>query len=171
MLKNVPEEALSSILAAVERFPGGASRSQIAKALTPASPPRTLQFQLRRLVAANRLVLAGKGRAARYSLPQTQAGIPSDPSAPARPETPAIPLSPASIALRAYLSQPVAVRKPASYNRQFLDAYRPNESFYLTSEERAHLAEVGSPKFADAPDGWSRAAERRGKAGASFQYR
>jgi len=153
MLKNVPEEALSSILAAVERYPKGANRAEIVRALTPARPPRTLQFQLRHLVGANRLVLAGKGRAARYSLPQTQAGIPSDPSAPARPETPAIPLSPASIALRAYLSQPVAVRKPAGYDRQFLDAYRPNESFYLTEDERAHLAEVGSPKFADAPAG------------------
>jgi Fic family protein len=32
------------------------------------------------------------------------------------------------------------------YNRQFLDGYRPNTSFYLSPKERAHLAEAGKTK-------------------------
>jgi hypothetical protein len=30
------------------------------------------------------------------------------------------------------------------YNREFLDGYRPNVRFYLSAEERAHLASIGA---------------------------
>ncbi|HXM13582.1 MAG TPA: Fic family protein, partial [Terriglobales bacterium] len=40
-------------------------------------------------------------------------------------------------------------RKPVGYNREFLDSYRPNETFYLSEEQRAHLAQVGKPNFED----------------------
>jgi len=61
----------------------------------------------------------------------------------------AVPLSAASQEMRAYLSQPLNARKPVGYNREFLDSYRPNETFYLSEEQRAHLAQVGKPNFAD----------------------
>ena len=62
-------------------------------------------------------------------------------------EEAAVPLSPASQDMRAYLSQPLNARKPVGYNREFLDSYRPNETFYLSEEQRAHLAQVGKPNF------------------------
>jgi len=43
-----------------------------------------------------------------------------------------VPLSPEGAEIRTYLSQPVEARKPAGYNRAFLDSYRPNVSFYLS---------------------------------------
>ncbi|ESW64737.1 hypothetical protein NKL07_01620 [Mesorhizobium sp. C280B] len=46
------------------------------------------------------------------------------------------PLSEPGAEIQAY------VRKPIGYNRAFLESYRPNESFYLTAAERAHLREV-----------------------------
>ena len=60
-----------------------------------------------------------------------------------------MPLSAASQEMRAYLSQPLNARKPVGYNREFLDSYRPNETFYLSEEQRAHLAQVGKPNFDD----------------------
>jgi hypothetical protein len=51
--------------------------------------------------------------------------------------------------MRTYLNQSINARKPVGYNREFLDSYRPNETFYLSEEQRAHLAQVGKPNFAD----------------------
>ena len=34
-------------------------------------------------------------------------------------------------------------------SRKFLDSYRPNETFYLSEEQRTHLAQVGKPNFDD----------------------
>jgi Fic family protein len=59
-----------------------------------------------------------------------------------------VPLSAESEKIREYLRQPSVTRKAVGYNRQFLDGYRPNTSFYLTAKEQAHLAEVGKTKVA-----------------------
>ena len=75
-------------------------------------------------------------------------GTGSEPPKPAAPVPPpadtteeeAVPLSTASQEMRSYLSQSVNTRKPVGYNREFLDSYRPNETFYLSQEQRAHLA-------------------------------
>ena len=73
---------------------------------------------------------------------------PAAPAAAAEAEE-AVPLSAASKEIRRCLSQPVTARKPVGYNREFLDSYRPNKTFYLSEEQRAHLAQVGKPNFAD----------------------
>ena len=127
-------------------MPGGASLGDVADVLEPRLPVRTLQYRLKYLVDAGRLLKEGDGRWAKYRLPPPQsAGV--VPAAEAEGEE-AVPLSPASIAIRRYLSQALAARRPVGYNRQFLDSYRPNASFYLSPAERAHLAEVGKPNFA-----------------------
>ncbi|HEX9201968.1 MAG TPA: Fic family protein [Acidobacteriaceae bacterium] len=148
MARRIPEESLLAILAIVRRHSEGASRADIAEALMPKLPPRTLQFRLKSLVDAGRLATRGQGRAARYSLPETQQGPATVPTARTDAEETVVPLSPASAAIRRYLRQPVAARKPVGYNRQFLDSYRPNVSFYLTPAERAKLADTRRPNFA-----------------------
>lgn len=152
--RSIPDEALSAILAAVLRHSGGASRADIAEALTPKVPTRTLQFRLKYLVDAGRLIRKGAGRAAKYSLPETQhgPGAPA-PAAQIGEEKAIVPLSTTSAEIRRYLSQPLAARKPAGYNRQFLDSYRPNASFYLSLAERTRLAEIGKPNFAETAAG------------------
>lgn len=64
-----------------------------------------------------------------------------------------LPLSKPGTEIKAYVRKPPEVRKPVGYNRAFLDAYRPNETFYLTAAERAHLREVGTPAIAPQPAG------------------
>ncbi|MGA2218143.1 MAG: Fic family protein [Terracidiphilus sp.] len=149
MPKRIPEEAFSAILAAVERQPEGASRTDIAEALTSKLPSRTLQSHLKSLIDAGRLVPRGDGRATKYTMPQTpQSPIPPNPATSAKAEEAVVPLSTASANVRRYLSQPPAARKPAGYNRHFLDSYQPNDSSYLSPAERARLAEIGRPNFA-----------------------
>jgi len=152
--KRISEAALAEILAAVERHPGGASRTDIAEILTPELPPRTLQFRLKHLVDAGRLAKIGEGRSAKYSLLSTQREPTSiTPADRGGTEESVVPLSTRSTSIRRYLSQPLTVRRPVGYNRQFLDSYRPNDSFYLSTTERARLAEAGRQNFTTAAAG------------------
>jgi hypothetical protein len=156
MPPRIPEETLAAIEKAVAQHPEGASLSDVAEALPERLADRTLQYRLKYLVDKGRLITEGEGRRwTRYRLPAAEAeprALTADkPAAVAaaaeKTEEEAVPLSPASQDMRAYLSQPLNARKPVGYNREFLDSYRPNETFYLSEEQRAHLAQVGKPNF------------------------
>ena len=156
MAKRIPEQALAAIEKAVQLRPEGADLPQIAGALNQPVPKRTLQYRLRYLVDEGRLVKEGDDRWAKYHLPPPAEARPAAHAdeAPAAPATAAegeeaVPLSDASKEIRQYLSQSVAARKPVGYKREFLDSYRPNETSYLSEEQRAHLAQVGKPNFED----------------------
>ena len=58
-------------------------------------------------------------------------------------------LTDAAIEVLNHVRQPREARVPVGYNREFLDAYRPNETFYLTEDQRARLRATG---IADADD-------------------
>jgi hypothetical protein len=157
LAKRIPEEALTAIEKAVELRPEGADLPAIAGTLKPPVPKRTLQYRLRYLVDAGRLVKEGDDRWAKYHLPTTAPAktpaLETPATAPAavaeEEEAAVVPLSPASKEIRRYLSQNVTARKPVGYRREFLESYRPNETFYLSEAQRAHLAQVGKPNFED----------------------
>jgi hypothetical protein len=123
------------------------TRQEIAAALKAAAPPlRTLQYHLKQLVDQKRLVREGKRRGARYHGPRiAEAG--TDEAKAAGAEV-TLPLSREGAEIQAYVREPVGARKPVGYDRSFLDAYRPNATFYLTEQERAHLHDVGTPQIA-----------------------
>ena len=140
MPRPIPAEELDQIEKTVRAHPRITS-AEIAEVLGGQVPRRTLQFRLKRLVDNGRIQREGEGRWARYSAPGAE-------PATAQPETVAdeavVPLSPESQEIRAYLRQPLAARKPVGYNREFLNAYRPGETFYLPEGARARLAEIGA---------------------------
>lgn len=127
------------------QFPGGASAAQITGALAEPGARRTLQYRLRALVDAGRLRLIGDGRAARYHHGDEIIAQP-------RPAD-IVPISLEGSAVLAYVRQSVAVRQPVGYERSFLDRYRPNETFYLTQQQRDHLAIIGKPQIEAAAAG------------------
>jgi hypothetical protein len=152
MPKRIPEADLAAILEIVESHANGASLRDITTALKPQLAPRTLQYRLKYLVDKGRLVAEGAGRRwAKYRVPPSQAApeVVAAAKPAAEEEAAAVPLSPSSAEIRRYLEQPLAARKPVGYNREFLDSYRPNETFYLSQAQRAHLAQVGKPDFDD----------------------
>lgn len=153
MAQRIPEEELAAIEAAVRHHPGGATAWQIAEELRAKLPLRTLQHRLKNLVGAGRLVKEGGRRWAKYRLPEeARAALAGEAKLEAEAEV-SIRLSPASAEIRKYLRKSPADRKPVGYNRDFLDSYRPNVSFYLSEAERAHLGEVGKPDFTGEPAG------------------
>src|SRR4051812_16839756 len=143
-MKDIAEDLLT-VVDFVRQNADGARSSEITRALKEV-PQRTLQRWLKGLVEEGRLTQEGKGPAARYRLPRAADERPKETKAgqatrgEERPEEALVPLSAESQKIRDYLRQTSAARKPVGYNRQFLDGYRPNTTFYLSPEERAHLA-------------------------------
>ena len=140
MPRLIPTDELDQIENAV-RAHSGITSAEIADVLGEQVPRRTLQFRLKRLVDDGRVVREGEGRWTRYSAPGA-APAPAQPEAAA--DEAAVALTPESQEIRAYLRQPLAARKPVGYNREFLNAYRPGETFYLPEGARARLAEIGA---------------------------
>ena len=155
MARRIQEQDLREIEEAVRPHPEGMTAQQIADALASAPPRRTLQYRLKSLVDEGRLAMEGEGRWARYRAPRIAkaAGkVAGEAEARAVGEA-VLPLSKAGREIQGRVRQPLAARKPVGYNRGFLDSYRPNDTFYLSAEQRAHLHKVGTPKIAPQPAG------------------
>ena len=155
MAKPVPEQDLKVIEGVVRSRPGGVTVGEIAAALEAGLPRRTLQYRLKHLVDAGRLARKGEGRWTRYCLPPVagRAELELSPIQVKAYGAGVVPLSEEGVEIRAYVRQPVAARKPAGYNRDFLDSYRPNESAWLTERERAHLHGIGRRNMSEQPAG------------------
>ena len=130
---------------------------QVADALEDGLPRRTLQYRLKALVDDRRLFMEGSGRWARYRAPRAIA-VSAGPvffefSVGAASGVVLPPLSEAGARIREYVRQPPQARKPMGYDSDVLDAYRPNETFYLAPAERAQLREIGTPEAAEQPAG------------------
>jgi Fic/DOC family len=153
--RRILEEDLRAIEEVVRHHPEGVTVQQVEDALKSAPPRRTLQYRLKYLVDSKRISMEGEGRWARYRVPRVVEGVGV---AVARGEARAegealLPLSRPALEIQDYVRMPPEARKPVGYDRAFLDSYRPNESFYLSSAEREHLREVGTPTIAAQPAG------------------
>ena len=154
MARRIPDEDLKAIENILRGHADGMTAQEIAEALE-APPRRTLQYRLKSLVDDGRLVMVGEGRWARYFVPAlgpTAAAAAGKAEAKAEGEA-LLPLSEAGREIEGYVHKPQEARKPVGYSRAFLDSYRPNETFYLSAEERAHLREVGTQNIAEQPAG------------------
>lgn len=143
---------MQAIVDAVRRRPEGVTAQQIATSLGATPPRRTLQYRLKSLVDSKRLIMEGEGRWARYRTPRIETAMAGEGELKARGEV-QLPLSKPGAEIQAYVREPPEARKPVGYSRAFLDSYRPNNTFYLSAAERAHLRNVGTPKIAEQPAG------------------
>ena len=118
---------------------------------------RTIQRLIAKLIERHQIVARGEGRARRYFPSGANAGINAllvgTESFP-----PFVPLSADSQDILAYIDQPLEARKPVGYQRDFLYAYQPNETWYLSESLRRQLLKMGRTADADEPAGtYSRA--------------
>ena len=156
MAKPIPERALRVIEEVVGQYPEGVTARQIGDALAPVPALRTLQYHLKSLIDAHRIVMVGRGRSARYVLPSevsvsvsVTAGRPT-----ARVRVEVIPqLSEAGAEIQGYVTAPLEARSPVGYNRAFLDDYVPNGTAYLSVTERDELWRIGTPEVTTEPAG------------------
>ncbi|HEX7817466.1 Fic family protein [Dyella sp.] len=101
--------------------------------------------RLKRLVADGKVLVEGKARNTRYSLPALQpAERVAATSSPGQPTAPGgISWSRSGQALLQKLAMPMAAREPVSYRRELLDNYIPGESSLLQQNLAADLLEEG----------------------------
>lgn len=131
----------------------------LAELLTahPVIARRTAQRLIARLIDNGEIVARGEGRARRYLPAHAPSGNGALP--PPLDRFPAfIPLSADSTDILAYIDQPAQARKPVGYQRDFLDAYRPNATWYLSASLRRQLRKMGATTDIDQAAGtYSRA--------------
>jgi Fic family protein len=153
-----------AILQHIAQSPSGLGMDALCAAF-PAVPRRTLQRRLAALVQAQGVVLLGRGRGARYVLPEmrpetkvlspslTFASLVAHEPGADYPTEAYVPTSPEGEAIKAYVRQPRHLRKPVGYQQQFLEAYQPNVTAYLPPPLRAQLHVLGQSPAAQTPAG------------------
>lgn len=148
MARQVPEEELEAVVRVVATSESAVSMDDIAASLRDL-PRRTLQRRVAALLEQRRLVQEGRARASRYRVPERKGkvihadvteGVAFREEGDAR-----LPVSEEGRAIRQLIRRPIQNRQPVGYNRQFLDQYRPNHSFYLSAALRQRLFELGRP--------------------------
>jgi Fic family protein len=127
-------DRLRELLAAA---PSGLLIDAIARQSNLELDRRTLLRRLESLAQSGEIVTSGKGRSTRYA----SSKAPALPKSPVQPDM-FVPLSKAASEVLRLISRPASERKPVSYNRGFLDDYRPNRSSYLTPAEKKRLREI-----------------------------
>jgi hypothetical protein len=111
----------------------------------PQIPRRTAQRWIQRLLREGKVRGTGKARARRYlavQAPATGADFAD-----------LIPLSADSRDILAYVDQPLQARTPVGYQRDFLDDYEPDRTWYLPAPLRRQLRRMGDTGQADRPAG------------------
>jgi len=106
----------------------GAGRDAIRKGVAREVSETTVWRAMKRLVDEGRLEVSGKGRATGYQI----AG---------------------AAVVRAHLSTPYNRRPPVTHRPEFLDAYVPRKTWYLSEADRARLLEAGRPQGGELPAG------------------
>lgn len=114
---------------------------------------RTAQRWISQMIASGLVCAHGEGRSRRYF------AAPGAPATEARDRFPDfIPLSADSADVLAYVDQTLAARTPVGYQRDFLEAYQPNRTGYLSEPLRRQLHRIGRTPQTEAPAGtYSRA--------------
>lgn len=150
MPKQVSQAEYDALLEIISRFPDGALTGEIVEAMSDGLSRRTLLRRLNNLLEDGRLVRAGKGRATRYrSRVVTETIVEHLKAGSSVHGERYVPVSEKGAEIRHLVRQPRENRQPVAYNRHFLDSYRPNETYYLTEENRRQLLEMGkSPEQA-----------------------
>jgi Fic family protein len=156
MPKMIPEQELAAILAIVADHPEGVQVAAIRNGLAFDLPPRMLQRRLALLVDQKRLLAEGSGKGRHYRLPPGDvvveaSGLELKASFGEIEFYP--PISPEGAAIKRAIREPLQNRSPVGYNRSFLDAYRPNLTFYLPAETRQRLHDMGRSPDGQRPAG------------------
>lgn len=155
MPKILPKDLDDRIISFIVHSPKGASFGEILASLGGAISDRSLHRRLDGMVTAKQLARTGKARAVKYVIPRREANLAVNEEADtliAKAEI-YVPMSDGGRDVRAYVREPIQKRRPVGYNREFLERYLPNDTFYLTGDHRGHLHQIGRSPGGERPVG------------------
>jgi hypothetical protein len=155
----------ATLLASIQASPGGITLARLLS-LHPQLAKRSAQRWVSQYVSQGAIGYVGEGPARRYvpqALAVQRSGSLVDSAHPPVNSFPSyIPVSADSQDILAYINQPLAARKPVGYQREFLEAYQPNVTWYLPQSLRHQLHAMGSTAHTVQPAGtYSRATLNR----------
>ena len=135
--------AIATLASAGQKLVSSTQLIEVTRSSLPA-----VKRMLSKLVEEGRIEVTGKARATRYRLLPADAPVATSvPASPTPAEVVASRAAPtwraASLALRQQLTLPLAARVPVTYRREFVDSYKPNETFLLPQELAEELAALG----------------------------
>lgn len=155
MPRVIRAEELDQIVEIIGRFPNGAELDEVLAALGHEFSRRTLQRRLADLIAKERVTGGREQKSFKYRLAPISGALAvalPGVQVEARGEV-YVPTSPEGAEIKAYVRQPVQGRRPVGYNIEFLDAYRPNKTWYLPDKLREQLHTMGRSPADHAPAG------------------
>jgi hypothetical protein len=146
----------TALLRAIQAAESGLTLAELL-AVCPGIARRTAQRLIAKLINSGQVAASGEGRARRYFLADAELDAGAV-AVGADRFPPFIPVSADSQDILAYIDQRLEARKPVGYQRDFLDAYRPNQTWYLSDSLRRQLHRMGRTPDIDQPAGtYSRA--------------
>lgn len=124
----------------------------------PEIPRRTIQRQIVNLTKAGEILASGNSKSRRYFDASHEKSKNEVPKSGKEVYPKFIPLSADSKDILSYIDQSFEARKPIGYQSDFLESYRPNETWYLSEPLRRQLYKMGKAGEIDEPAGtYSRA--------------
>ncbi|MDD5329323.1 MAG: Fic family protein [Sulfuricella sp.] len=140
----------TELLRSIEVSPAGLTLAELL-VRHPGVARRTAQRRISRMIEAGQITASGEGRARRYFAGRAIDVV----AAASQPDTfpDSIPLSADSRDILAYIERPFEARTPVGYQRDFLDAYQPNKTWYLSEPLRRQLHNTGRTSQIGAPAG------------------
>jgi hypothetical protein len=164
MVHNNPASELQTILDIVLEHPDGigisALENALAQRLGKSMISRTLQRKLNRLIDDQQLSVTGKSVSLVYKPGVKNAVTPLIGVAAATAIASAalttelyVPTSAEGALVRDHVRQALMHRRPVGYQREFLEAYKPGETWYLSESTRAQLHEMGRTPADELPAG------------------
>jgi fido (protein-threonine AMPylation protein) len=161
MLRIIASEEQLLIESIVAAYPNGIAISNIeaemARDANVKLNRRTLQRRLHALVQAKRLISEGESTALVYKALLGKAvgfkDVSVTVSAGLAETERDLPISHEGARIRAQVRLPLMHRRPVGYQREFLEAYQPGNTFYLSASLRSQLHEMGRTAALERPAG------------------
>lgn len=145
--EDLKEKQINIIYELIKQESSGILVSSLEKALSYVLPTplnrRTLLRRLELMKERGQIITRGSGNKIYYHA--------SEPHQPVSEFSQRHAFSPETEKILSYIHQPRSKRKPVGYNPDFLDAYKPGETFYLSTSLREQLKTMGESKFQQRP--------------------
>jgi Fic family protein len=151
------KKSQEDLIQIIARHPQGIAIEELLYLLPIATPKRTLQYRLSRLVKSGVIEVRGLGKRTKYvtrgSLIKPIVEIRAAEVAETISSYSIIPFSQESDEVRRLIAFPMQMRQHVSYRREFLYSYVPNQTFYLSAPILEKLKVLGSSGNAERPAG------------------
>jgi len=161
MSRTTPSEVLELIESIVAAHPRGIGISDIeaemARHENVKINRRTLQRRLQKLIATKRVSAEGQSIALVYRLSSDKVvelkGVAASATVGMADAELYVSVSPEGARIRDQVRVPLMHRRPVGYQREFMEAYQPGQTFYLSASLRSQLHDMGRTSTNERPAG------------------